>query len=321
MALFLASRWLPPSQYRRAGQGAVHIRRSGTVVPAALLTLTVRGPTICWRWPRVWCCSPAAAQSISTASNRAHVPSALAGLEQTPLLQRLDVKSPARASATKIIAVGFGPHNNLGDSYTTPQDDTVKWSRQVVPGRSGDWTFTSWLTGVPPPTPEKDGPNHRGYQAIQFERAHVKDCASPCLSNLWVWLDTRIPKIGEWFSLETLALDASVHWSRVVTVNVGYEGYLNLAHVPTASQQVMPYQSHRPFPMRRWVRLTTYIDARPGHGVVAVWQDGRLAVVSGLDGWPGGKIPQAHFGLYSPSEVLNGQVINDGLTFWTLAKR
>jgi hypothetical protein len=256
----------------------------------------------------------------STASNRAHVPSALSGLERTPLLQRLDVRSPTRASATRIIAVGFGPHNNLGDSYTTPQDDTVKWSRQVVPGRSEEWTFTSWLTGVPPPTPEKDGPNHRGYQTIQFERAHVKDCASPCLSNLWVWLDTSIPKIGDWFSLETLALDSSVHWSRVVTVNVGYEGYLNLAHVPTESQQVMPYQSHRPFPMRRWVRLTTYIDARPGHGVVAVWQDGRLAVVSGLDGWPGGMIPQAHFGLYSPPEVLNGQVINDGLTFWTLAK-
>ena len=37
----------------------------------------------------------------STASNRAHVPSALARLERTPLLQRLDVKSPARASANQ----------------------------------------------------------------------------------------------------------------------------------------------------------------------------------------------------------------------------
>ena len=68
--------------------------------------------------------------------------------------------------------------------------------------------------------------------------------------------------------------------------------------------------------MRRWVRVTTYIDLRP-NGVIATWQDGTLTSAARVEGGTG-TLQQVHFGMYAPPSLLNGMVFNDDLTIWHL---
>ncbi|MDO8391857.1 MAG: hypothetical protein Q7V57_15385 [Actinomycetota bacterium] len=242
---------------------------------------------------------------------------ALSGLEMTPLLRDLGVVDPSVATARQVFAMGFESDGEWGASYVTPQSATTRHERWQQVVHSGEWAHTGWLTGEESTEPERDGPNHRGYPTLQFDRIGAGACASPCVVDLWVWLDANLGP-GQWFSLATLSLDPSDRWSRVITVNVGVEGWLHLGHVPVTGAAERAYQTDAPFPMRQWVRVTTYLDARPG-GVAVVWQDGVVASAARLDGVAGGLVPQAHFGLYAPPDLLAGRVVDDDLTVWTLA--
>jgi hypothetical protein len=64
---------------------------------------------------------------------------------------------------------------------------------------------------------------------------------------------------GQWLSLATLSPDASVRWTRVVTVNLDLGGWINVFHVPDQGEHRPTIETHRPFPQRQWVHLTIRI--------------------------------------------------------------
>lgn len=127
-----------------------------------------------------------------------------------------------------------------------------------------------------------------------------------------MWLDATLDEQGEWFSLATFSTSPPNNWGRVVTVNVGYEGWLHTFHVPNHGEGVREFQTAEAFPLHEWVRVTTYLDLRPD-GVIAVWQDGRLASIARVVGGSGDLV-EAHFGLYAPPSLTAGSVFNDDLT-------
>ena len=102
----------------------------------------------------------------------------------------------------------------------------------------------------------------------------------------------------------------------MVTVNLDPEGFVNVFHVPRQGRGDRLFQrTDLKLPMRRWVRLTTYLDLSPAHGAIAVWQDGVLMSAARVE--PEGltdHLEQAHFGLYASPSVAKAVVYNDDLT-------
>src|SRR5713226_7316397 len=158
-------------------------------------------------------------------------PSELASLERAPVLDILGVPSWEEMKTEPVFEMTFERPDEAAPLYVTPQSETTKHERWRAIAHSGSWSHTGWLTGIPPATPEVDGPNRRGYPVVQLPRMGVEPCRSPCLVDLWVWLDVALSR-GQWFSLATFALEPSDRWARVVTVNVGDRGELQLFHVP-----------------------------------------------------------------------------------------
>ncbi len=259
--------------------------------------------------------APTGASAVVTSSVPPD-PADLASLERAPVLDALGV-APWSATRTELVwRTSFEGDDDLAGSYDSPQSVLTRHDRwqQVVHG--GSWAATGWLTGQVPATPEVDGPNHRGYPTVQLTRMGRQPCTTPCLIDLWVWLDVTLAP-GEWFSLATFALEPSDRWARVVTVNVSDRGLLELFHVPTHGVGERMFATSIAFPMRQWVRVTTYLDATPAGGAAVVWQDGRLASAARVDGGTG-VVSQAHFGLYAPPTVMHGRVVNDDLAIWRL---
>jgi hypothetical protein len=240
-----------------------------------------------------------------------------AQLEWTPLLTHLGLTDPKTVSWHKLFRTGFEYDSDLAGFYVTPQSPLTR--HRIVAGNkhhAGARAHHAWLTGVAGSEPV-DGPNHRGYPTIQLRRRAAGPCASPCLIELWVRLDEAVMARGEWFSFATFSTDASIRWSRVITVNVGSEGWLNLFHVPSYGKGDRAFQrTDVMFPRRKWVRVTTLLDVDPAGGAAAVWQDGVLmsaARVVDVDG----DVDQMHFGLYAAPTMLHASVWNDDISVKT----
>jgi hypothetical protein len=235
-------------------------------------------------------------------------------LERTAVLDTLGVPDLALARRTVVFKTGFESAGDIGSSYVTPQSETTRHGLSSEKVHGGRLAHKGWLTGVAPTVPEVDGPNHRGYPTIQLNKLGG-GCRDACLVELWVWADVTLAP-GQWLSIGTFTSDSSSRWQPVVTVNVGSEGTLSTFHVPRQGMSQRAFQTSEPFPMRRWVRVTTYIDLRP-NGVIATWQDGTLTSAARVEGGTG-TLQQVHFGMYAPPSLLNGMVFNDDLTIWHL---
>jgi hypothetical protein len=120
-----------------------------------------------------------------------------------------------------------GPRGVLHDA-PEPADPARRPARARPHGRGAHF---AWLTGASGTEPV-DGPNHRGYPTIQLQKRAAGACATPCLIQFWARVDGFALEQGEWLSLATFTPDPSDRWARVVTVNVGWEGWLHLFHVP-----------------------------------------------------------------------------------------
>jgi hypothetical protein len=288
------------------GRADDRVRRVvGALVVGALVTACAGRPESATTW-----------RSPSTDSR---VSSPLHSLARRPVLDELGIPEWHRFAPKLFFRMGFETADEAAPSYVTPQSEATRHERWSKVVHSGSWAETGWLTGAPPSTPEVDGPNHRGYPTIQFPRMGIGACVTPCVVDLWVWLDARFTS-GEWFSLATFALEPSDRWARVVTVNVGSGGTLSVFHVPVQGRGVRAFQTDDPFPMRRWVRLTTYLDLGAKGGVAAVWQDGKLASVARVRGGDG-MLAQAHFGLYAPPQLVTGRVVNDDISVWRVERQ
>lgn len=231
-------------------------------------------------------------------------------LEHHAVLESLGIPPLAEVTLTPVFATGFERDADLAGFYVTPRSPMTRHEVRSGAGRTGSRGHIGWLTGATGTEPV-DGPNHRGYPTIQLQKRPVGTCATPCLVQAWVRLDDVQLDRGEWFSLATLTSDPSDRWSRVVTVNVGWEGWLHLFHVPDhgKGERVLQRTDVR-FPQGRWVRVTIWLDLDPDHGAAAVWQDGVLVSAASVRGGDG-SLDQLHLGLCAPPSLTQGRVAND----------
>jgi hypothetical protein len=181
--------------------------------------------------------------------------------------------------------------------------------------RSGTYAHKGWIYARNrAPNIFTGDNNHRAYPTIQLHKLPGGGFRTPCLIDFWVWLDAPLSKPGEWFSFATLSADASDRWRRVVLLNVGYEGWVHLMHVPNNGERGWEYQNrkHR-FPMREWVHLKVYLDFDAKHGIAKAWMNGELVSQARVRGGKG-VLQQAHFGLYAPPNLNRAVIYNDDLT-------
>ena len=198
-------------------------------------------------------------------------PPQVAPLERRPVLDTLGIPPLDQIRLTSVYATGFENDADLAGFYVTPQSAMTRHEvRSNSNAHAGQRFHVGWLTGETGVEPV-DGPNHRGYPTIQLPQRPVGTCITPCLIQFWAKLDGVELHQGEWFSLATFSSDASNRWTRVVTVNVGSEGWLFLFHVPDqGGGDRLLQRTDLPFPLGRWVRITTWLDLDPDHGLVAV---------------------------------------------------
>ncbi len=152
-------------------------------------------------------------------------------LQRRHVLRTLGIPPLKSVRLTPVFKTGFEQYADLAGFYATPQSPLTRHGVQSGNAHSGKRAHVGWLTGVTGAEPV-DGPNHRGYPTIQLQRRAAGPCISPCLIQFWARADGFVLHEGEWLSLATLSPDASNRWSRVITVNVGWEGWLHLFHVP-----------------------------------------------------------------------------------------
>jgi hypothetical protein len=240
-------------------------------------------------------------------------PVRIAPLERHPILDTLGVAPLDEATLTPVFTTGFENDADLAGFYVTPQSAMTRHEIRTGGAHTGNRAHVGWLTGVVGVEPI-DGPNHRGYPTIQLPRRPVGTCSTPCLIEFWARVDDVQLDPGEWFSLGTFSSDPSNQWSRVVTVNVGWQGWLHLFHVPNHGVGGWDLQrTDVPFPQGRWVRITTWLDLHPEHGSAAVWQDGVLVSAARVQGGDD-SLDQMHFGLYAPPSLTRGSVANDDIS-------
>jgi hypothetical protein len=237
----------------------------------------------------------------------------VAPLERRRVLRTLGIPRLNTLKLQRVFRTGFERDSDLAGFYVTPQSPLTRHEVQRGIAHRGQRAHVGWLTGASGTEPV-DGPNHRGYPTIQLQK-RGRSCSTPCLIQFWARIDGFVLDQGEWLSLATFTPDPSDRWSRVVTVNVGWEGWLHLFHVPDQGLGERAFQRTKQFPRGRWVRITTWLDLDPVRGAAAVWQDGTLMSAARVRGGDG-TLDQFHFGLYAHPALTSGSVRNDDIVVY-----
>lgn len=216
----------------------------------------------------------------------------------------------AAIAARRSFSSHFESWADFAGMYISPQTASTKHALVASPRHKGEKAHCGWLTG-PGTVADVDGPNHRGYPTVQLWRLPGGGFATPAVVDLWVWADVAMVP-GQWVSFATLSADASDGWTRVVTVNLDPGGWVNVFHVPNQGQHLPEIETHRRFPLRKWVHLKITIDFDPDHGFIEVLQNGELVARAKVNGGHG-VLEQAHFGMYAIPSLTTGKVCNDDL--------
>jgi hypothetical protein len=167
---------------------------------------------------------------------------------------------------------------------------------------------------------------HRGYGGIQFDHDRPLgaftntgtgiEAPGGAVSTFWLWLDTPYDfGGGRWLSLFTTN-SACDYTDEVITVSLeDSTGRLNPAHI-TSSGGTVDFSRDAPaFPLRRWVRVTIYINYYDG--VMHIWQDG-VSVVHATFHRPTNDICQWHWGAYASGDNDDIVLFEDEKSIWKL---
>ncbi|NCA66567.1 MAG: polysaccharide lyase [Clostridia bacterium] len=226
--------------------------------------------------------------------------------------KRIEVEGKNRT-----VNFSFETVEEFSNYYIVPQDyknTTHSLSTEQV--YKGNYSHKAWITGAYDESTIFTNNNHRAYPTIQLHKDTDGAFVAPCLITLYLWADMVLKPHSpenQWLSFATFTGDASDNWLPVVCVNLSYDGYVHLMHVPTQGKSEYIYQNAElTFPMREWVQLQIYFDNRV-NGYIKVWQNGVLVSHAALDNG-NGLLSQAHFGLYAAPSVDNGVIYNDDLT-------
>lgn len=223
-----------------------------------------------------------------------------------------------RTGPKRSFVTSFESVSDFSDFYIVPQNYHGSCSHDLSSEqvRSGakshkGWVYSSYVSENP-----FVNNNHRGYPTIQLDKTSGGRFVTPVLITMNVWLDMNLREMSpenEWFSFATITDDSSDVWSSPVLVNLSYEGFVHLMHVPWAGGKQTTFQtSTLLFPKSEWVELKIYLDFSNPEGVVRVWQNGILVSEAKVY-CRKNAISQLHFGLYAPPTVSSGSIYNDDL--------
>ena len=239
--------------------------------------------------------------------------------------------APAAAAPVFELAWRSGFENGFpGGEWLDYDDGAFSPGGGMPPGRSAAWTIVSrdsgepvlegehayrgWITGP------ADGDVHRAYPGL-----HVGDSPelpepipAPLVNVFHVWLDADTDSLAshEWIHLATWA--NNVDWD-VHTMSVR-EGRLEFAHTePFNGEYIGPWPQPE-FPLRRWVRLTAYLEYDGPEGFVQVWQNGVPMLRARYTRRAGTQLRRAHWGMYADGGVTDAVQYNDAIELWTLSE-
>ena len=178
----------------------------------------------------------------------------------------------------------------------------------------GDHAYRGWITGTA-------GASHRAYPGISAgPRYHLPaPIETPFVNTFHVWLDVDWSQLGpsDWIHFGTWSNDPD--WC-VHTMSVK-AGKLEFAHmVPFSGEWIGPVPKPD-FPLRRWVRLTVYVEYDGDEGFVQAWQDGVPVLRGRFTQCQGSYLYHAHWGMYANGAVFDAVQYNDALRIWTLDRK
>lgn len=166
---------------------------------------------------------------------------------------------------------------------------------------AGDHVYRGW------PVAQKSD-SHRAYPVI-----HV-DIPSPLVNSFMVYLDVDYNALSDTDWVHFATWGNNPDWN-VHTLSVR-DRKLEMAHL---SWRYIGPGSQPDFPLRRWVRLTTYIHYQGSEGTVRLWQDGVPMLEGTYTQAAGRNLMRAHWGWYSNGAVTRGVQYNDEIQIWTLS--
>lgn len=217
--------------------------------------------------------------------------------------------------------------------------ETGDYSRWTSHTYFGDWGDGCESTGISTENPHggrysnrseivcrSSSDVHRGYGGIQFDHdtalsAYTNtgtgiEAPGGTVSTFWLWLDTPYEfGGGRWLSLFTTN-SACDYTDEVITVSLeDSTRRLNPAHVTSSGGTVTFSPGAPAFPLRRWVRVTIYINYYDG--VMHIWQDG-TSVVHATFRRPTRDICQWHWGAYASGDNDDIVLFEDEKSIWKL---
>jgi hypothetical protein len=216
----------------------------------------------------------------------------------------------------------FEEMSDFQNFYIVPRDykgTTHELSQSVV--HEGKYAHKAVVYQASKPSNLFQNNNHRGYPTIQLYKTNGGAFRCPCDITFWVWADAELrARAGEneWLSFATFTSDETDSWKNTVLVNLSYDGFVHLMHVPVNGKSEWEFQTKEiKFPMKQWVKIRVYLDIS-SEGYAKVWQDGKLVSSAKVKG-TNGKLAQAHFGLYAAPSVSQMTVYNDDLSIREVA--
>lgn len=225
----------------------------------------------------------------------------------------------------RIFSTSFENLNDFKDFYIVPKN--YKWtsshslSSEVV--HSWHFSHKAWVYKSNEPSSLFQNNNHRWYPTIQLYKTKKWPFISPCYIKFWVWVDADLkakkPE-NEWLSFATITSDESDSWDRTILVNLSYDWFVHLMHVPEQWKSERIFQTNNiKFPMKKWVEIKIFIDLSEKTGYAKVWQDWELVSYANVKWW-NQKLAQAHFWLYSAPSISKMVIYNDDLSIEEVEK-
>lgn len=223
------------------------------------------------------------------------------------------------SSEKRTFETSFEQVEDFSDFYITPQGylNTSFHEKNDSLAHSGTYSHKAWITGTNEASTILKNNNHRAYPTVQLYKTEKGSFKTPCYITFWVWLDMELKQNfngveNDWFSFATFTSDETDNWSRTVLVNLSYDGYLHLMHVPSQGEQDYIFQTKEIlFPQKQWVEIKVYLDFSD-NGYAKVWQNGALVSHAKVEDVEN-RLAQAHFGLYCPPQISTGAIYNDDL--------
>ncbi|MDQ3274541.1 MAG: hypothetical protein M3Q39_05790 [Actinomycetota bacterium] len=263
-------------------------------------------------------------------------------------------------SLRRTVAFGFESEAEFGDFYVTPSPHlgTTRHERSTEAFTGGS-SHHAWIEGTNPVV-AGENTNHRGYPTVQFQKTAGGPLQGVVLIEFMAWLDIELKARAnqEWFSFITTTSYADDSWPRTVLFNLDPDRLARLMHVPGQLQRTIDlFEGDAGYPLREWVRISMLLDYTSvnaaGGPYAKVWLDGQAVSAARfnpridplgvdralwpacLDGWDeqsvetaealcgleyAGGLAQVHLGMYAPPLISSGDVYNDELYFYELAR-